>query len=350
MSAPRHDRRLLVAIVLVTTVACGFVALTNRGSGGSSASASGMIATSSAGDAATGSLADGSIALTSPDADAAAATDSTGPDDASAATAVTEGAAVEGEDLDGAPSTGEGCRTQGETLRVGSTGESVTCLQTALADAGFYSGPVNGTFDQATYAAVEELQSERNLFVDGVAGRESGLSLGIWPDEASAVIHTPAPAPGAVDLWGYPLSSVATSGPDAPPLPENSGHGKRLVYQRLGQRVWAVDDDETVIRSWLVTGSQYNNEVPGTWEVYSRSDPSTAWNGKALLPKMVRYYKTAIGNIGFHSIPLHVSDGSPYQTEAELGQRLSGGCQRQAVADANFTWDFAQVGTTVVVL
>ncbi len=34
-----------------------------------------------------------------------------------------------------------------------------------------------------------------------------------------------------------------------------------------------------------------------------------------------------------------------YQTEAELGQRLSGGCQRQAPLDAAFTWDFAQVGT-----
>ena len=38
------------------------------------------------------------------------------------------------------------------------------------------------------------------------------------------------------------------------------------------------------------------------------------------------------------------------QTEAELGQRLSGGCQRQANADAAFVWDFADIGTTVVVI
>jgi lipoprotein-anchoring transpeptidase ErfK/SrfK len=36
--------------------------------------------------------------------------------------------------------------------------------------------------------------------------------------------------------------------------------------------------------------------------------------------------------------------------DSELGQRLSGGCQRQADADATFMWDFAQVGTKVVVL
>jgi lipoprotein-anchoring transpeptidase ErfK/SrfK len=49
-------------------------------------------------------------------------------------------------------------------------------------------------------------------------------------------------------------------------------------------------------------------------------------------------------------LPIHVEDNSPYQTDAELGQRLSGGCQRQANLDADFTWDFAQVGTPVVVI
>ena len=151
---------------------------------------------------------------------------------------------------------------------------------------------------------------------------------------------------------GYTLSSVAVSGddPNMPPLPPNSGSGKRLVYDRAGQRVWAVDKNERVIRSWLVSGSKYGNEVPGVHEVYSRSEASTAWNGKAILPHMVRWLKTHIGNIGFHGIPRHVSDGSRYQTDEELGTRLSGGCQRQADLDADFVWDFAQIGTTVVVL
>jgi lipoprotein-anchoring transpeptidase ErfK/SrfK len=123
-----------------------------------------------------------------------------------------------------------------------------------------------------------------------------------------------------------------------------------LVYDRNGQRIWAVGDDNVVIRSWLISGSKYNNETPGTHKVYSRSDVSTAWNGKAYLYKMVRWLKTDIGAIGFHALPIHVADNSPYQTDAELGQRLSGGCQRQANLDADFTWDFAQIGTPVVVI
>jgi hypothetical protein len=148
---------------------------------------------------------------------------------------------------------------------------------------------------------------------------------------------------------GYLLSPVASVGDDAPPLPDGSGEGRRVVYDRAGQRVWAVADDGRIIRSWLVSGSKYSNEMPGTHQVYSRSDMSTAWNGKAWLPNMIRYQRTEIGHIGFHAIPRHVSDNTVYQTTDELGTRLSGGCQRQHDLDAAFLWAFADVGTTVVV-
>ena len=85
---------------------------------------------------------------------------------------------------------------------------------------------LTGEFDFATSAAVEELQIERGLFVDGVAGRETGLELGIWPEEQLEVVRTPPPPPGSMDSWGYPLSSVSSIGDDAPPLPENSGSGQ----------------------------------------------------------------------------------------------------------------------------
>lgn len=257
---------------------------------------------------------------------------------------------VDVKDLDGEDLTSdEPCRMT-KSLGGGDSGAEVVCLQEALIANGFLSGVPSGRYDNATAAAVTRLQEERELYVDGLAGRETALSLGIWPEEPSNVVRTPPPAPGAVDLLGFPLSSVASSGPDAPPLPPNSGSGRRLVFERSGQRVWAVDENETVIRSWLVSGSKYNNETPGTHKVYSRSEVSTAWNGKAYLYKMVRWLKTDIGAIGFHALPVRVSDNSVYQTEEELGTRLSGGCQRQANLDADFTWEFAQLGTVVVVL
>ncbi|NDB04533.1 MAG: murein L,D-transpeptidase [Acidimicrobiia bacterium] len=114
--------------------------------------------------------------------------------------------------------------------------------------------------------------------------------------------------------------------------------------------MWAVDDNNVLIRSWLVSGSKYDNEIPGTYKVYSRSDVSTSWNGESVQYKMVRWLKSDRAPIGFHSIPLHIEDKTPYQDEAALGERLSDGCQRQATLDADFTWEFAQIGTVVVVI
>jgi hypothetical protein len=340
MSDPRH-RPALYGTVGLVAAACVVAAVM---SSGSSSSSSGLAA------ATTDSIVIVDDANPTDDSmsDATVLDGSTSTE----SSLVAEGlAVVDGEDLVGAdPASVEECTLASRSLGGGSTGADVICLQEALREAGYLDRNPTGTYDNQTAAAVEKLQTERNLYVDGLVGRETALSLGIWPDEQSLVVRTPPPAPGAVDLLGYPLSSVATSGPDAPPLPENSGSGRRVVYSLTGQRVWAIDENDVVIRSWLVSGSKYNNELTGTHEVYSRSEMSTAWNGKAFLPQMIRWLKTDIGHIGFHAIPLHREDNSPYQTEAELGQRLSGGCQRQANADAAFMWDFAQVGTKVVVV
>ena len=252
-------------------------------------------------------------------------------------------APVEPERADG------GCTIGALSIRLSSQGDGVACLQQALAAEGFYDGAIDGDFDDPTLAAVVAYQENAGLFVDGVVGRESAIELDIWPDEDALVVRTPPPPENTLDSTGYYLSPVASMGADAPPLPDNSGSGRRVVYDRAGQRVWAVDANEQIVRSWLVSGSKYSNEAPGTHTVYSRSEMSTAWNGQAFLPNMIRYQQTEIGHIGFHGIPRHVSDNSVYQTTEELGTRLSGGCQRQHDLDAEFLWAFADVGTTVVV-
>ncbi|MED6336879.1 MAG: L,D-transpeptidase, partial [Actinomycetota bacterium] len=49
-------------------------------------------------------------------------------------------------------------------------------------------------------------------------------------------------------------------------------------------------------------------------------------------------------------IPSWRDSDEKLQTIDELGQRLSGGCTRQAPQDAEFLWSFADVGTRVLVL
>lgn len=246
--------------------------------------------------------------------------------------------------------TSETCSLSGVPLGYGSFGDDVFCLQDTLAETGHLDGPVDGLFGEATVRAVTTFQASQGLRADGIVGRPTGSALGIWPPDPPTVVRTPSPAPGATDLWGLPLSSVAVSGPDAPPLPSNSGTGYRLVYDRAAQRVWAVDEDETVIRSWLVSGSRNDNEVPGVHVVYSRSARSESLDGASSFRFMVRWLDTGEDAIGFHSLPRRTFDGSPYQSEEELGVRQSSGCQRQADLDAEFTWKFAPLGTVVVVI
>jgi len=246
----------------------------------------------------------------------------------------------------------EGCMLSVIEIHLGDEGESVECLQKALYAAEYYDGEFTGAFDEATDIAVKAVQTDRDLYVDGIVGARTATSLGIWPGDESFIVRTPVPPEGAKDLWGMALSPVASAGDNAPPLPDDAGQGTgyRVVYSRAMQRVWAINDAEQIVRSYLVTGSQYHNEVPGVHKIYSRSETTTAWNGAATLPLMVRWLDTERGAIGFHAIPKHNDTGEPYQTWQELGQKMSGGCQRQTMLDAQFMWAFGEIGTPVYVL
>ena len=114
----------------------------------------------------------------------------------------------------------------------GDTGEAVSCVQTALFAATLYDGAISGQFDDATADAVRDFQDAVGLYVDGIVGKQTATELGIWPGVEAFIVRTPPPSPGAADLWGMPLSSVASAGDDAPPLPDGADavEGKRVVY------------------------------------------------------------------------------------------------------------------------
>jgi lipoprotein-anchoring transpeptidase ErfK/SrfK len=146
-----------------------------------------------------------------------------------------------------------------------------------------------------------------------------------------------------------PPSPPTTAPLDA--LPLNSGDGRRVVYSKSLQRVWTVEADGSVSKTHRVSGRlTWNQPTPGTYSVFSRSsftcnikNPAICWR------YMVRFTRGPDGdNIGFHEIPK--KNGVPVQSVSQLGQPLSGGCVRQATPDAIYIWDWAPVGTKVVVL
>ena len=59
------------------------------------------------------------------------------------------------------------------------TGPDVSVLQTSLKRAGFFSGPVDGIYNEATEQAVIAFQNARFLPVDGVVGPDTWMKLKI---------------------------------------------------------------------------------------------------------------------------------------------------------------------------
>lgn len=133
-------------------------------------------------------------------------------------------------------------------------------------------------------------------------------------------------------------------------LPGDSGDGYRVVFSEARQRVWLVDADGEVDRTYPVSGSLYDNLDPGTFEVYSRSEQAYAFDGSGSMKYFVRFAEGDTGAaIGFHDIPLD-NDGDLVQTTDQLGTPQSHGCIRQEQEDAIALWEFAPIGTEVVVV
>ncbi len=130
--------------------------------------------------------------------------------------------------------------------------------------------------------------------------------------------------------------------------PAGSGLGRRVVLDLSAQQVWLVRDTGSLLRTYLVSGSVYDNVEPGRYEVYSRSETATSYDYSSTMRWMVRFTEGARAAIGFHSIP-RTADGEPVQTVQQLGTPLSHGCIRQRPRDARLMWDFAPIGTPVVV-
>lgn len=131
-------------------------------------------------------------------------------------------------------------------------------------------------------------------------------------------------------------------------LPAGSGAGRRVVYSEMAQRVWLVSADGDVERTYPVSGSKFDNLDPGTYAVESRSRHATAFDFSGSMEYFVRFATGDTAPIGFHTVPVD-NAGNLEQTKKELGTPTSAGCVRQWRDDAIALWEFAPIGTKVVV-
>ena len=155
----------------------------------------------------------------------------------------------------------------------------------------------------------------------------------------------PTPAEDTAELDGTAPPAEETDEDGFPLLPADSGAGTRVVYALGEQRIWLVQESsdglgEEVLHSYPVHRSSVDPD-PGSYTVSSRSAQLTGSDGVPIEHVVVF---TAPGDVvfGFST----ATDGSLPDPTAE--QRTGG--IRQGAADGETMWQFAAIGTGVVVV
>jgi len=233
--------------------------------------------------------------------------------------------------------------------RIAALGSAVLVTATAvLGGIGLLPWDVSQEAAGASSAVASDAAGERlsgrwavTEWVTGADGADDtvvGAGQGTVPDEKRLTRGPGAPARGDAVRERVAVMTA----------PADSGSGRRVVFSEELQRVWLVGADGSVARSYLVSGSVYDNLDPGSYEVYSRSERAWGIDDSGTMKWFVRFTQGDNAAIGFHDIP--VTGGAAVQSVAQLGTPLSHGCIRQKEADAKALWAFAPIGTPVVVI
>ena len=234
---------------------------------------------------------------------------------------------------------------------VGSVSAVGSVVESAIEDLGATVSRIAGSSRWGTAAnAAKASPASSKIFV--VTGNDFPDGLAAIPVAKGA----PIVLVGAEELHAVTADAIAQRTqtgcePWTPPYPQ-VGSGKRVIYTLSGHQIWMIDENDRLVDTYPVTGRR-GIPHPGTYSVFSKSVNAWAPYGGITMKHMVRFVRPGTwGNqwsYGFHSIP-NYSNGTPMQTEAELGSYGSGGCIRQANAKAAVMFDWADIGTTVIVL
>ena len=148
---------------------------------------------------------------------------------------------------------------------------------------------------------------------------------------------------------GETTTTTTTVLVEVAPVPVRSGTGRRIVYANRQQRVWVINENNEVIRTFLVSG-MLGQPGKGTFRVFSKSPTSFSPEFAGVTFRFMTRFAIGRngGNIGFHEIP--VRNNKPMQTVEELGAFKGSGCLRSSTQDAIFIYQWAKIGTKVVVV
>jgi len=125
---------------------------------------------------------------------------------------------------------------------------------------------------------------------------------------------------------------------------------KKIIVSLSSQRMTLKLGEVTLKTFPVSTGAPKHPTPVGSTKIISKQEVRVAGSvPHYIMPKFLQFRK---GGFGIHALPSLANDHGVYWREAlnHIGSPRSHGCIRLLPEDANFTYDFAEVGTTVQVV
>jgi hypothetical protein len=163
-------------------------------------------------------------------------------------------------------------------------------------------------------------------------------TVGFLAYQASATVPT---GPHAGSAAAAVTSKVPRGERNSAALPPGSGAGERVVYSLDHNRVWLVNADDNVMRTFEVIPGTID-PAPGVYVVTSRSNSVTGTDGIPI-EHVVRFASIDGVAIGFSAAVTEAGRPAPVTTTVPTGGI------RESREDGDAMWAFATIGAKVAV-
>ena len=174
----------------------------------------------------------------------------------------------------------------------------------------------------------------------------AAISTTVPSAPTQTVVQPASPTPLPTDT-GAPTSVPAAAKPvDSAQQPASSGTGRRIVVSISQQHMW-VYDSSGLVYSFVISTGMHNSMSVGTFAVQDKIPNAYGSTWDLWMPDWLGIYK--VGNLenGIHALPI-LSSGKTLWAGL-LGQPASFGCVILGTADAQTLYNWAEVGTPVII-
>jgi len=127
--------------------------------------------------------------------------------------------------------------------------------------------------------------------------------------------------------------------------------GERIIVVDISSQIMTLKIGDYVIRQQPMSTGKVSTPTPfGTTYIFQKQELRVGYAPPHyIMPKWLHFRR---GGYGIHALPSLANDNGYFWTEAlnHIGERRSHGCIRLLPEDADFTYDFAIIGTRVDVV